>query len=231
MIKTVIIDDHELSRYGIKMLLSADQNIEICGEAETASEGLKIIDVHNPHIALVNLNLANDSGVEVTRQIKEVTPDIKVVIFNAQATEVAVREAFAAGADSYCTRMIAKEKLAEAIYVTHKGEHWLDSAIAKILIQNLHSQTLEVHPSMKKKQVFHEYSLSSRELEILRMIALGDRNNQIANKLFLSVGTVRSHVHRILTKLACQNRAQAAMKAIAEGLIDSPEKSEISLMV
>ncbi|MBK1990117.1 response regulator transcription factor [Sphaerospermopsis aphanizomenoides BCCUSP55] len=229
MIKTVIIDDHELSRYGIKMLLSAAHDIEICGEAQTASEGLKIIDIHKPHIALVNSTLANGAGVEVTRQIKQETSNTKVVIFNAQATEVSVREAFVAGANSYCTTMIAKEKLAEAIYVTHTEEHWLDSAIAKILIQNLHLQTLAVPLSMKKKRVFHEYSLSSRELEILRMIALGDRNNQIANKLFLSVGTVRSHVHRILTKLACQNRAQAAMKAIAEGLIDSPEKSEISL--
>jgi DNA-binding NarL/FixJ family response regulator len=231
MIKTVIIDDHELSRYGIKMLLSAAHDIEICGEAQTASEGLKIIDIHKPHIALVNSTLANGAGVEVIKQIKQEASNTKVVIFNAQATEVSVKEAFVAGANSYCTTMIAKEKLAEAIYVTHKEEHWLDSAIAKILIQNLHLQTMAIPPSMKKKRVFHEYSLSSRELEILRMIALGARNNQIAEKLVLSVGTVRSHVHRILSKLACQNRSQAAMKAIVEGLIDSPEKSEISLMV
>lgn len=131
--------------------------------------------------------------------------------------------------DSYCTRMIAKEKLAEAIYLTHKGGNWLDSAIAKILIQNFQIQQLVVTPSLKIKRVCRQYSLSSRELEILQMIAIGDRNNQIADKLFLSVGTVRSHVHRILTKLDCQNRAQAATKAIVEGLIDSPEMGEIGL--
>ncbi|MBD2694831.1 response regulator transcription factor [Anabaena catenula] len=229
MIKTVIIDDHDLTRYGIRMLLSEEENIEICAEAETVSEGLKLIETHVPHIALVNLHLPDNSGLEVVKQIKQVSPITKIVIFNAQSTEIFVKEAFAAGADSYCTRMIAKEKLAEAIYVTHKGENWLDSAVAKILIQNLQPQPVVVTPSLKVKRVFRQYSLSSRELEILQMIAIGDRNNQIANKLFLSVGTVRSHVHRILTKLDCQNRAQAATKAIVEGLIDSPETNQISL--
>ncbi|WP_071192138.1 response regulator transcription factor [Trichormus sp. NMC-1] len=229
MIKTVIIDDHDLTRYGIRMLLSEEESIEICAEAETALEGLKLIETHAPHIALVNLHLPDDSGLEVVKQIKQVSPITKIVIFNAQSTEIFVKEAFAAGADSYCTRMIAKEKLAEAIYVTHKGENWLDSAIAKILIQNLQPQPVVVTPSLKIKRVCRQYSLSSRELEILQMIAIGDRNNQIANKLFLSVGTVRSHVHRILTKLDCQNRAQAATKAIVEGLIDSAEMDQISL--
>lgn len=229
MIKTVIIDDHELSRYGINVLLTAAHDIEICGEAETASEGIKLIKTYTPHIALVNLHLPDDSGIEVVKQIKQVSPITKIVIFNAQAMEDSVREAFAAGTDSYCTRMIAKEKLAEAIYLTHKGGNWLDSAIAKILIQNFQIQQLVVTPSLKIKRVCRQYSLSSRELEILQMIAIGDRNNQIADKLFLSVGTVRSHVHRILTKLDCQNRAQAATKAIVEGLIDSPEMGEIGL--
>ncbi|MBE9259417.1 LuxR C-terminal-related transcriptional regulator [Dolichospermum sp. LEGE 00246] len=229
MIKTVIIDDHELSRYGINVLLTAAHDIEICGEAETASEGLKLIKTYTPHIALVNLRLPDDSGFEVIRQIKQVSPITKIVIFNAQAMEDSVREAFAAGTDSYCTSTIAKEKLAEAIYLTHKGGNWLDSAIAKILIQNLQFQQLVITPSLKIKRVSRQYSLSSRELEILQMIAIGDRNNQIADKLFLSVGTVRSHVHRILTKLDCQNRAQAATKAIVEGLIDSPEMDQISL--
>jgi len=229
MIKTVIIDDHELSRYGINVLLTAAHDIEICGEAETASVGIKLIKTYTPHIALVNLHLPDDSGIEVVKQIKQVSPITKIVIFNAQAMEDSVREAFAAGTDSYCTRMIAKEKLAEAIYLTHKGGNWLDSAIAKILIQNFQIQQLVVTPSLKIKRVCRQYSLSSRELEILQMIAIGDRNNQIADKLFLSVGTVRSHVHRILTKLDCQNRAQAATKAIVEGLIDSPEMGEIGL--
>ena len=229
MIKTVIIDDHELSRYGINVLLTAAHDIEICGEAETASVGLKLIKTYTPHIALVNLHLPDDSGIEVVKQIKQVSPSTKIVIFNAQAMEDSVREAFAAGTDSYCTRTIAKEKLAEAIYLTHKGGNWLDSAIAKILIQNLQFQQLVVTPNLKIKRVSRQYSLSSREVEILQMIAVGDRNNQIADKLFLSVGTVRSHVHRILTKLDCQNRAQAATKAIVEGLIDSPEMGEIGL--
>ena len=211
------------------MLLTAAHDIEICGEAETASVGIKLIKTYTPHIALVNLHLPDDSGIEVVKQIKQVSPSTKIVIFNAQAMEDSVREAFAAGTDSYCTRTIAKEKLAEAIYLTHKGGNWLDSAIAKILIQNFQIQQLVVTPSLKIKRVCRQYSLSSRELEILQMIAIGDRNNQIADKLFLSVGTVRSHVHRILTKLDCQNRAQAATKAIVEGLIDSPEMGEIGL--
>jgi DNA-binding NarL/FixJ family response regulator len=115
--------------------------------------------------------------------------EVRNVGFNAQAMEDSVREAFAAGTDSYCTRTIAKEKLAEAIYLTHKGGNWLDSAIAKILIQNFQIQQLVVTPSLKIKRVCRQYSLSSRELEILQMIAIGDRNNQIADKLFLSVGT------------------------------------------
>ena len=184
MIKTVIIDDHELSRYGINVLLTAAHDIEICGEAETASVGLKLIKTYTPHIALVNLHLPDDSGIEVVKQIKQVSPSTKIVIFNAQAMEDSVREAFAAGTDSYCTRTIAKEKLAEAIYLTHKGGNWLDSAIAKILIQNFQIQQLVVTPSLKIKRVCRQYSLSSRELEILQMIAIGDRNNQIADKLF-----------------------------------------------
>ncbi|BAZ33448.1 LuxR family two component transcriptional regulator (plasmid) [Cylindrospermum sp. NIES-4074] len=229
MIKTVIIDDHDLTRYGIRMLLSEEESIEICGEAETASEGLELIKTHAPDIALVNITLSDSSGIEITRKIKQMSQFTKVVIFNAQATEISVKEAYAAGADSYCTKTIAKEKLTEAIYATHRGKTWLDPAIGKILIQNLQPKPVEL--SVTKNVGVRQYPLSSRELEVLQMIALGHQNEQIAKQLFLSVGTVRSHVHRILGKLACQNRAQAAMKGIAEGLIDSPDINQIGLTV
>lgn len=92
-------------------------------------------------------------------------------------------------------------------------------------------QSKPVELSVTKNVGVRQYPLSSRELEVLQMIALGHQNEQIAKQLFLSVGTVRSHVHRILGKLACQNRAQAAMKGIAEGLIDSPDINQIGLTV
>jgi DNA-binding NarL/FixJ family response regulator len=227
MIKVLIVDEQEFIRFAIRVVLERNENIQVCGEVATEAEAIKLIKYSTPDIVLVDIGFPNDSGIEVTRKIKKLSPHIKIIVFNAQVDETLVKDAFAAGADSYCTNKLTKEKLIEVVDTTYKGEIWIDPAIGKIVIQNMQPQPVQF--KIKNVCSLTKALLTSRETEILEMIASGQRNRQIAQNLHLSVGTVRSHVHRILGKLDCESRGQAAIKAITEGLVDNLQLEEIRL--
>lgn len=227
MIKVLIIDEQELIRYAIKLALESHENIEVCGGVASEAEAMKLIKNSAPDIILVDIGFPNYSGIEITRKIKKLSPHIKIIVLNAQADETLVKDAFAAGADSYCTKRLTKERLIEVIDTTYKGETWIDSAIGKIVVKNMQPQPVQF--KIKNVCSMTKGLLTSREIEILQMIASGQRNRQIAQNLHLSVGTVRCHVHRILGKLDCESRGQAAIKAITEGLVDNFQLEEIRL--
>ncbi|MBW4433172.1 MAG: response regulator transcription factor [Pelatocladus maniniholoensis HA4357-MV3] len=224
-IRVVIIEDHELMRFAIVTALSANEQIEVCGEAENGFLGLSLIKKQNPDIALVDINLPDMNGAELCKKIKDTVP-VKVIILTADNTQDTVTKAFKCGADSYCIKNLPREKLAEVVHATHRGESWIDSTIGKILIENMRNQT-NVDAKNKKFHNKREYIcgvnvLSHREIDVLQLIAQGMSNEKIAEHLYISIGTVRSHVHRILQKLSCESRSQAAIKAISEGLVETP---------
>lgn len=239
-IRVALIEDHDLTRVGIKTALQQRQEIEVVGEAANGTEGLKLLQTSQPDIAIVDIGLPDIDGIELTKQLKETQdenhPVPKVLILTLQDNEEAVMAAFAAGADSYCMKDISFDRLLEALQVTQEGNSWIDPAIAKIVLSQTRqpiepgSTTAQVAPASSKTvaiqatepeytNMLEAYPLTERELEVLQLIVEGFSNAQIAEKLYITVGTVKTHVRNILNKLCADDRTQAAVRALRSGLV------------
>ena len=235
-IRVALIEDHDLTRVGIRTALQQRQEIEVVGEAATASEGLKLLETTHPDIAIVDIGLPDKDGIELTRQLKvnqedEQVPRTKVLILTLQDNKEAVLAAFAAGADSYCMKDISFDNLLEALRVTHGGNAWIDPAIARIVLQQAQqtnpgadaiaeAKTVAINASdTEYDQMIAAYPLTERELEVLQLIVEGCSNAIIAEKLYITVGTVKTHVRNILNKLCADDRTQAAVRALRSGLV------------
>lgn len=235
-IRVALIEDHDLTRVGIRTALQQRQEIEVVGEAANASEGLKLLQTTHPDIAIVDIGLPDKDGIELTRQIKTTNNGdeddaIKVLILTLRDNKEAVLAAFAAGADSYCMKDISFDNLLEALRVTFGGNSWIDPAIAKIVLQQAQQTPEKVEQPIDSKtvainaadaeydQMIAAYPLTERELEVLKLIVEGCSNAIIAEKLYITVGTVKTHVRNILNKLCADDRTQAAVRALRSGLV------------
>lgn len=239
-IRVALIEDHDLTRVGIRTALQQRQDVEVVGEAANASEGLHLLEKFHPDIAIVDIGLPDKDGIELTRLIKESQeagerPNTKVLILTLRDNKEAVLAAFAAGADSYCMKDISFDNLLEALRVTHSGNAWIDPAIAKIVLQQVQptSDSPEAAVDIPKDlktvainaadaeydQMLAAYPLTERELEVLQLIVEGCSNAVIAEKLYITVGTVKTHVRNILNKLCADDRTQAAVRALRSGLV------------
>lgn len=235
-IRVALIEDHDLTRVGIRTALQQRQEIEVVGEAANANEGLKLVEAAHPDIAIVDIGLPDKDGIELTRQIKstqengEGTPT-KVLILTLRDNKEAVLAAFAAGADSYCMKDISFDNLLEALRATHGGNAWIDPAIARIVVQQaqqtpenpeaaIDNKTVAINAAdAEYDQMIAAYPLTERELEVLQLIVEGCSNAVIAEKLYITVGTVKTHVRNILNKLCADDRTQAAVRALRSGLV------------
>ncbi len=235
-IRVALIEDHDLTRVGIRTALQQRQEIEVVGEAANANEGLKLVETAHPDIAIVDIGLPDRDGIELTRQIKAIEnggeePHTKVLILTLRDNKEAVLAAFAAGADSYCMKDISFDNLLEALRVTHNGNPWIDPAIARIVLQQAQETPKSAQPEVDLKtvainaadseydQMIAAYPLTERELEVLQLIVEGCSNAVIAEKLYITVGTVKTHVRNILNKLCADDRTQAAVRALRSGLV------------
>lgn len=239
-IRVALIEDHDLTRVGIRTALQQRQDVEVVGEAANANEGLHLLEKFHPDIAIVDIGLPDKDGIELTRLIKESQEagegtNTKVLILTLRDNKEAVLAAFAAGADSYCMKDISFDNLLEALRVTHSGNAWIDPAIAKIVLQQVQptSDSPEAAVDIPKDlktvainaadaeydQMLAAYPLTERELEVLQLIVEGCSNAVIAEKLYITVGTVKTHVRNILNKLCADDRTQAAVRALRSGLV------------
>jgi DNA-binding NarL/FixJ family response regulator len=235
-IRIALIEDHDLTRVGIKTALLQKQEIEVVGEADNAIEGLNMLKKVQPDIAIVDIGLPDKDGIELTRELKSTTNEedltTKVLILTLRDNKEAVLAAFAAGADSYCMKDIRFDNLLEAVKVTYNGNAWIDPAIARIVLQQAQQQqiipdtnTLEpknpaTNPETEDNlAAINSYSLTERELEVLQLIVEGCSNAVIAERLYITVGTVKTHVRNILNKLCADDRTQAAVRALRSGLV------------
>jgi DNA-binding NarL/FixJ family response regulator len=235
-IRVALIEDHDLTRVGIRTALQQRGEIEFVGEAANGMEGLKLLETSKPDVAIVDIGLPDIDGIELTRQFKrfkesnEDTPT-KILVLTLQDNEDAVLAAFAAGADSYCMKNISFDNLLEALQVTNEGNAWIDPAIARIVLKQTKSNQQAAEPAALNKtvtinasepeysQLIEAYPLTERELEVLQLIVEGCSNATIAEKLFITVGTVKTHVRNILNKLCADDRTQAAVRALRSGLV------------
>lgn len=236
-IRVALIEDHDLTRVGIRTALQQRQEIEVVGEAANAHDGLKLLEAEHPDIAIVDIGLPDKDGIELTRQLKASQeagegPETKVLILTLRDNKEAVLAAFAAGADSYCMKDISFDNLLEALRVTYGGNAWIDPAIARIVLQQAQqtpegtdiavdsSKTVAINAAdAEYDQMIAAYPLTERELEVLQLIVEGCSNAVIAEKLYITVGTVKTHVRNILNKLCADDRTQAAVRALRSGLV------------
>jgi DNA-binding NarL/FixJ family response regulator len=236
-IRVALIEDDHLTRMGLRTALQKCSEIEWVGEASTGSEGLQLLQTLQPDVGIVDIGLPGLDGIELTKQLKssqlaDAQASTKVLILTLQNDEVSVLAAFAAGADSYCMKDISLELLLEALKSTQEGNVWIDPAIARIILSQAQTTPLGKPTPKTNKTIdtrwaspeesdglLKVYPLTERELEVLQLIVNGHSNAEIAQALFITIGTVKTHVRNILNKLGADDRTQAAVRALRSGLV------------
>lgn len=220
-IRIAIIEDHELSRLGIRKLLEQKEEIVVVGEAANAVTGLEMLKKVQPDIAIIDIGLPDKDGIQLTQELKALSPGenlhTKVLILTVHNHPESVLAAFAAGADSYCTKYVDFDTLVVALRKTYEGNSWIDPSIAGIVLQAAQGNILP--DSQGEKNNIAAYNLSTREIQVLRLMVEGCTNVMIAQQLNISPGTVKSHVRNILSKLGADDRTQAAVRALRDGLL------------
>ncbi|NCJ05958.1 response regulator [Synechococcales cyanobacterium C] len=218
--RIVLIEDHDLTRVTMRLSVQQRTPITVVGEADNAQVGLQLVTNLQPDVAVVDIGLPDMDGIEVTRLIKARAIETKVLILTLRDREEVVLAAFGAGADSYCMKDISSASLREAIQMTASGYSWIDPAIAGIVLKQTRSGSFsfpqtEVVPLPAPES----YALTERELEVLALIVEGCSNADIGEQLYITVGTVKTHVRNILNKLCADDRTQAAVRALRAGLV------------
>lgn len=219
MINVLLVEDHELYRMGLSMLLSKAEGITLCAEAADGLEGIKSARENNPDVILMDIGLPNIDGIEATQRIKDFNPDVKILIFTSRDSENDVFEAFKAGADGYIMKGATPEQTISAIKAVNEGIGWIDPNIAKMVFSNLQRPQVQIVSTPEIKKAPNSYGLTERELDVLELMVEGLSNPQIADKLIITRATAKAHVHSILQKLCVTSRTQATVTAMKEGLV------------
>jgi len=202
--KVLIVDDHEVVRMGLRTLLEGQGGLDVIGEAATAAEAVKMALAKKPDVVLMDVRLPDESGIEACRQIRSQNPDIQVLMLTSYSNDEAIFAAIMAGASGYLLKQIDAEHLYHAVSVVGRGESILDATVSKTIVDRVKAVSAG-GPSRSMD------SLSGREKEILRLIAEGLTNKEIAEKICLGEKTVRNYVSSILLKLGISHRTQAAV--------------------
>ncbi len=218
-IKVLMVEDHKLLRVGLKAIFEEYSNLEIIGEAEDGPEAVKTARELKPDVVLMDIGLPVFSGIEATRRIKESNPEIKVIILTSHTDEKEVMDALAAGANAYAIKDIKTEHLVSIIQTVKAGAFWLDPAIAKVVMQKKTTFPGNNKPYTRASFKADHSNLTEREFEVLKLVVDGKSNNEIANLLKISEHTAKAHVCNIIQKLVVDDRTQAAVKAIKEGIV------------
>lgn len=221
MINVLLIEDHELYRMGLSMLLDKAEEINLAAEAADGLDGIKKARELSPDVILMDIGLPNVDGIEATWRIKDFNPDVKILIFTSRDSENDVFEAFKAGADGYIMKGATPEQTISAIKSVYEGVGWIDPNIARLVFSNIQRPTPEPvsSPDSKSKDRKNSYGLTDRELDVLELMVEGLSNPQIADKLVITRATAKAHVHSILQKLCVTSRTQATVTAMKEGLV------------
>ena len=210
----LIVEDHELTRFGLKTAFEACDFIENIFEAESAEKGLSIIKDNEVGLIIMDLGLPGMNGIEATRKVKELNKDIKIVILTSHNDDQEVLNSLKAGANAYCSKEINPKRLIPVVQSVLDGAAWFDPSISHIVLE---AATKSQNISASKPE--RDYGLTSRETQILKLITEGYSNIEIAKELFVSINTTKAHVASILQKLEVDDRLQAALKALKERLV------------
>src|SRR5919204_3053139 len=212
-LRVLIVDDHDLFRTGLRNLLE-EQGVQIIGEAASGNEALRLVRELAPDVVVMDLNMPGMTGVEATRQISTLAPLTRVVVLTISDQDSDVMDAILAGACGYLLKDASIQELMQGIEAAAVGESLISPTIAAKVLRRVRSQSSQ--PDIERTI---RAELSDREIEVLKLIANGKDNAQIAADLHISPKTVKNHISNILMKLQIENRIQAAVYAVRSGLV------------
>ena len=201
-IKVLIVDDHEMVRLGLSAYLETESDISVIGEAENGQAAIEFCRSATPDVILMDLVMDPVDGVEATRQILALKPQIKIIVLTSFIDETQIMPALEAGAISYLLKTAKAEEIARSIRCALEDQSVIEPTVAAKMLR-----------SMRRKEPKLHDSLTERELEVLKLIGQGKSNQEIADALFIGIKTVKTHVSNILSKLQCEDRTQAAIYA------------------
>lgn len=211
VIKVVLVDDHSMIRIGLKAYFDTISDIEVVGEAASGEEALRVVEETRPDVILMDLIMTGMDGVEATQQVKKICPTCKVIILTSYHEDSHIFPAIRAGALSYVLKDIDPDDLAKAIRAAHAGDAIINPQVAARMVKEIQGSNQEdVNPFVE---------LTDRELDVLRMIAVGKNNQEIAAELVVSESTVKTHITNMLSKLHLKDRTQAAAYAWQNGIV------------
>jgi DNA-binding NarL/FixJ family response regulator len=213
-IRVLLVDDHALFRSGLSALI-AEEGFEVVGQASDGADGVRLARELVPDVVIMDLNMPGMSGVEATRATAVQAPASRVVVLTVSGDETNVTDAVLAGACGYLLKDASVEDILAALRAAAAGESWISPRVAGALLERVRSGNAEAQVAEPAES---GASLSDRELQVLRLIAQGKENTEIAAELFMSPKTAKNHVSSILAKLQLQNRIQAAVYAVKRGL-------------
>lgn len=220
-INVLLVEDHMMIRMGTSLVIEKTEGITLVGEAEDGLQGVEKAKELLPDVILMDIGLPVIDGIEATKRIREAGLDSKVLIFTSRDNDDDVFAALAAGADGYIMKGATAQQLTAAITAVNEGTAWLDPAIARLVLSNVQRQKKEetATSDINYKAGKNTFGLTEREMEVLALIVDGMSNPEIAEKLFITRATAKAHVHSILQKLYVDDRTQAAVTAMREGLV------------
>jgi DNA-binding NarL/FixJ family response regulator len=215
-IHVLLADDHTVVRQGLRALLSAQEDIDIVGEAENGRQAIQLVKKLLPHVAVIDIAMPVLNGLEATRQINRAVPSTKVLILSSYSDDEYISQATEAGAVGYLVKQTAGNELLKAIREAHCGNAYFSPAIAKRLRDQCREAFAGGQPTRKRTDY-----LTTREAEVLQLIAEGRANKQIAAELCISIKTVEKHRQQVMNKLNIHDVAGLTRHAIAKGIIES----------
>jgi len=213
--KILIVDDHEVVRDGLRNILLSLENISIAGEAGNGEDAIKLYSSVKPDLVIMDISMPGMNGIEATRIIKEKDPDAKILILTMHDNQEYLNQIIRSGAKGFILKNTDKDELLEAVKTVASGENFFSKDISKLIIDNYIRSAKE----QEKNDGFKEVPLTKREIEILKLIASGYSNQEIANILYISYNTVDTHRKNIMHKLSIKNTAGLVRYAIEKGLI------------
>jgi two-component system, NarL family, response regulator LiaR len=211
-IKVLLVDDHKIVRQGVRAYLQTLPDIQVVAEAESGTAAVEALKNHQPDVVLMDLEMPGElDGIAATRQIRKLRPETQVIVVTSHHQDEYIFPAVRAGAISYLLKDVEPDELAAAIRKAAQGEAVLDSRVASRIVQELQG--------LRKEDVNPFTELSEREFDVLRLIAAGKSNAEIAETLVIGESTVKTHIGNILKKLHLDDRTQAAVYAWKEGIV------------
>lgn len=216
-IKVVLVDDQRLLRESLRVLLELHKNIQVVGEADDGIKAEAIVEQLRPHVVHMDLRMPRLDGVEATRRITARWPQIQVLVLTTYDDDELVFRSIEAGASGYLLKDVGSDALAEAVRAAARGESPMQPRVARKVLRRL--RAIATAPSPDPQCTAADLGLTSREMEVLRLLASGATNHEIADRLSLAEGTVKNYISSILAKTGLHDRTQAALFAVRSGFI------------